>query len=207
MAADEASGPHDEFSESAEALLVRMRAGDRSAAARFMELYGVLIRLRVRDKLSVGLRRVMDSEDVLSTVARRLDGMVLEGRLRAQTAPELWSLVQTVAFNAVSESHRESRAEPELDADGRVEEHEAVLEAVEAPTSPEAESSGLLVEAMDRLGDEADQRVLSMWLRGSNHTHIARSMGLEPSTVRMRWSRLVRVLRSLGRGEDRCDRP
>jgi DNA-directed RNA polymerase specialized sigma24 family protein len=180
-----------------------MRAGDRTAAARFVELYGVLIRLRIRDKLSAGMRRVMDSEDVLSTVARRLDGMVLEGRLRAETEPELWSLVQSVAFHAVSESHRDSRLDAEIEDGGCMESDESALDSVAAPVAPEAAPVGLIAEAMDRYGDEADQRVLSMWMRGSNHTHIARSMGLTPSAVRMRWSRLVRALRSFGRGEDR----
>ena len=61
---------------SAAALLARMREGDRSACGEFMLHYGDLLRLRIRDKLSSNLRLVLDSEDVLSTVTRRLDVIV-----------------------------------------------------------------------------------------------------------------------------------
>ena len=94
----------------AEALLGRMRGGDRDAAAEFVRRYGDLIRLRVREKLGASLRRVLDSEDVLSTVARRLDGIVHDGRLRAGTQAELWSLVTAIANHAVCENVRGVRA-------------------------------------------------------------------------------------------------
>lgn len=185
-----------EREDSPEALLRRMRAGDRAAAARFMALYGALIRSRVRDKLSVGLRRVMDSEDVLSTVARRLDGMVLEGRLRAETEPELWSLVQTVARNALSESLRSTRGDRVVMGRGDR------AHGADTPPLHGGSERTLVGAAMDALPDETDKRVLSMWLRGASHAHIARSLGSTPAAVRMRWARLMRALRSLGRGNE-----
>ena len=185
-----------EREDSPEALLVRMRAGDRAAAARFMALYGSLIRSRVRDKLSVGLRRVMDSEDVLSTVARRLDGMVLEGRLRAETEPELWSLVQTVARNALSESLRSTRGDRVVM--GRAER----ASAADTPPLQGSSDRSIIGAAMDALPDETDKRVLTMWLRGASHAHIARALGSTPAAIRMRWRRLLRSLRSRGREND-----
>ncbi len=184
---------HDE--QSPEALLARMRESDREAAAQFMQLYGTLIRLRVRDKLGAGLRRVLDSDDVLSTVARRLDGLVLAGRLRAQTEPELWSLVQTVARNAVSESARVHRHDRELEAtDGSI-------DPSQHPPTMGDDRDEFVGQAMRSLQDETDRRVLALWLRGKSHAHIARSIGVTPASVRMRWSRLMRTLRGLTRRE------
>ena len=54
-------------------LLARIRAGDRDAAAAFLDRYGPLVRRRVRGKLGQQMRRVFDSQDLWSTLARRFD--------------------------------------------------------------------------------------------------------------------------------------
>ena len=184
--------PEDE--QSPAALLARMRAGDRDAAAQFMHLYGPLIRSRVRDKLGTQLRRVMDSEDVLSTVARRLDGMIAEGRMRAETEPELWSLVQSVASNALSESLRATRGERAAARVVRGGAH------IDPPDIGEDEAAD---RALGALENDTDRRVLSLWLRGASLAAIGRSIGQTPAAMRMRWQRLMRTLRAGGRKDSR----
>lgn len=175
-------------------LLARMRAGDREAAAQFMHHYGPLIRSRVRDKLGTQLRRVMDSEDVLSTVARRLDGMIAEGRMRAETEPELWSLVQSVANHALSESLRATRADREA------------LRGVSRgsfdhlPDIGEDERAAIALRSVE---NDADRRMVALWMRGASLASIGRSIGATPASVRMRWNRLMRTLRKLARKESR----
>jgi hypothetical protein len=66
-----------------DALLARMRAGDRDAAAAFVTRYGTRIRRRLRGKMSPSIRRLFDSQELMSTVARRLDAFVRSGRLAA----------------------------------------------------------------------------------------------------------------------------
>jgi len=168
-----------------------MRAGDRVAAAQFMNAYSPLIRVRVRDKLAPWLRRVLDSEDVLSTVGRRLDGLVFEGKLRAETEPELWSLVQSIARNAISEVVRTSNPHvPMTDP--------PCLGGMEyARQTPSDAQSDFVVRAMASLEDETDRSVLWMWLQGARHMHIAKAIGSSPAAVRMRWMRLCRTLRTL----------
>ncbi len=66
------------------ALLDRVRGGDREASAEFISRYGPRIRRRVRGKLSPAMRRLFDSQEILATVARRLDQMVASGERRAE---------------------------------------------------------------------------------------------------------------------------
>jgi DNA-directed RNA polymerase specialized sigma24 family protein len=179
-----------------ETLLQRMRSGDREASAVFVERYGELIRLRVRDKIGSSVRRVLDSEDVLSTVARRLDGIVHDGRLRAETQGELWALVASIAHHAVLENVRTVRRDRDAAA-GVVAERSGHGWASDE-TDLGVEDAGEVAErAMDLVHNETDRGILWLWLRDRRHTQIARSMGATPAAVRMRWGRIKRTLRAL----------
>lgn len=175
-----------------EDLLARMKRGDREAVADFVLRYGDLIRLRIRDKLGPNLRRVLDSEDVLSTVTRRLDHLVRDRAIRAGSNAELWSLVAAIANHAVAENARAARRERNT------------LESGNRPDITETEQSigqdrsdDALEEVVGALQDETDRRIL--WLRLHNHPHeqIASEIGSTPSAVRMRWSRIRRLLRKV----------
>jgi len=172
-----------------------MRDGDRDAAAVFVETYGELIRLRVRDKLSNSLRRVLDSEDVLSTVARRLDGLVLGGQIRATTQGELWSLVGAIMRNVVSENIRVSQRDRAVAA------HAAESAPPESADANADDTDAMIERALEVVEDDTDRHILGLWLRDKPHVEIARSMGLRPSAVRMRWSRIKQALKSI-RGRD-----
>ena len=87
-------------------LLDRMRSGDRVAAAVFITRYGSRIRRRIHGKLSPAMRRIFDSQDILSTLGRRLDQYVRFGRLAAASEDELWALVFRMAENAVIDKAR-----------------------------------------------------------------------------------------------------
>src|SRR5437870_646655 len=55
--------------------LEMVRRGDRASIARFVLSNGPLIRMRLRDRLGGKVRRVFDSDDLIATVARRMDGL------------------------------------------------------------------------------------------------------------------------------------
>jgi DNA-directed RNA polymerase specialized sigma24 family protein len=169
-----------------------MKSGDREAVAEFVFRYGDLIRLRIRDKLGPKLRRVLDSEDVLSTVTRRLDHLVRDRAIRAGSNAELWSLVAAIANHAVAENARAARREQNvLESAPRTE-----LSTQAEDVKPEP-CDDALEEIVDALQDETDRRIL--WLRLHNHPHeqIASEIGSTPSAVRMRWSRIRRLLRKV----------
>jgi len=170
-----------------------MKTGDREAVGEFVLRYGDLIRLRIRDKLGPQLRRVLDSEDVLSTVTRRLDGLVRNRAIRAGSNAELWSLVAAIANHAVAESARSAKREKtSLEAAPR----DPETDTPNPGFAPDAEDSAL-TGIVGSLQDETDRRIL--WLRLHDHAHeqIADEIGSTPSAVRMRWSRIRKLLREV----------
>lgn len=178
-------------------LLTRMRSGDREAAAEFLDRFGSRIRRRVRGKLGPGMRRLFDSQEILSTLGRRLDQFVRSGRLRAESAPELWSLVFTIAENALVEKSRVLRALEAREGEDSPLAHRMLsrLRDVEARSEdgPEIE----LDRALSVLEPGIDREILSLWLTGHQHNHIAESLGLAPTAVRKRWQKIRERLREL----------
>jgi hypothetical protein len=176
-------------------LLMRMRASDRDAAAEFLRRFGSRIRRRIRGQLAPAMRRLFDSQDILSTLGRRLDACVRASQLGAVTAEQLWALVFRIADNALIEKARVFRS----------------LEAREGEDSPFArnvldrlqrreqeEEDGAVIEidrAMGLLDDAVDRDILSLWLMGNQHKHIAESVGILPTAVRKRWERIRGLLR------------
>ena len=181
-------------------LLRRMREGDRAACGDFMLHYGDLVRLRVRDKLSTPLRRVLDSEDVLSTVTRRLDRIVCDEQLRAQTDRQLWSLVMQIAKNVVSESVRTRKKEKSTTTDAGMLEQLAAA----AVDTPRTETQSATQWAFQLINDKIDRLIIQRRIAGDPHEHIAALVGLTPSAVRMRWTRILQTLQTAA-GRDRND--
>ena len=178
-----------------EDLLARMKRGDREAVAEFVCRYGDLIRLRIRDKLGPKLRRVLDSEDVLSTVTRRLDHLVRDRAIRAGSDAELWSLIAAIANHAVAENARAARREQNtLESTTR---NDVAPPTVEEGPRPQGAVDGALADVVGALQDETDRRILWGRLHDHPHEQIAAELGSTPSAVRMRWSRIRRLLRSV----------
>ncbi|MFT3684395.1 MAG: hypothetical protein QM783_05610 [Phycisphaerales bacterium] len=102
---DPARGGDESNSEtpSVKTLLEAMGRGERQAAAEFVMRYGPLIRRRVRGKLRPSMRRLFDSEDILSTLGRRLDNHIHGGSFEPRSETELWSLVYAIAERSVVE--------------------------------------------------------------------------------------------------------
>jgi DNA-directed RNA polymerase specialized sigma24 family protein len=188
-------------SEQIELLAVRMRAGDRDAAAEFVTRFGPFIRRRLHGKLGSSMRRIFDSQDILSTLCRRLDVCIRGGSFRAASANELWMVVLKMADNSLIEKARVFRS----------------LEAKEGEDSPLAQrllqrlrdaelvrEDGPLLEidhALQALSDRGDREVLSLWLMGLNHAAIANSVGMAPTAVRKRWQKIRDVLRERYKSE------
>lgn len=178
------------------AVVNRIREGDREAAARFITENEGIIRRRFRHRLGRAARRLVDSQDLVSTIARRLDQMVRAGAARVETQGHLWSLIFRIGERAAADK-------------GRI---MARLERVEGPDSELAyewrcrfaraerrERGGMEIEldAMLRtLADPMDREILTMWLMGQSFVAIAQEMGLAPEMVRKRWERIRSTLRT-----------
>lgn len=171
-------------------MLDRMRRGDREAAAAFMQRFGPVVRRRVRGKLGTAMRRLFDSEDVLSTVTRRLDEFVRRGRLRAESEAGLQTLVLRILDGALREKIRvhqrvrrgEGPDNPFLHGEGELPDRSRYPYVVFS----EADSDRL-VRSLD---NERDREILLLWLHGNQLATIAQSLGLTGPYVRKRWQRI-----------------
>lgn len=169
-----------------------MRRGDREASAEFLMAYGPLIRRRFRSRLGRALRQVFDTDDLFSTIARRLDEIVLARRLTASTIDELWSLIGKIAHNKLADQALIA------ERDRRV-----VRRIVEQRPTPPGDPA----EVLDRR--EEARRVLSwstgqlramdrdfLLLRLASRTcgEIARLLGMAAPSARKRWLRIKGTL-------------
>lgn len=179
----------------AQELIRRMREGDREAASEFVGTFGEQIRRRVRGKLGHGMRRVFDSQEILSTVGRRLDRYVLGGQLQAVDAPQLWKLVFRMIDAAVVDKARVfRRLSASQDEDSVV--AQALLRRMREREREDPEGPELELEAAFRsLKSDVDREVLALWLNDVPHNKIAEQIDSTPAAVRQRWQAIRAHLR------------
>lgn len=171
-------------------LLERMRAGDREAAAEFMSRFGARIRRRIRGKLQPSLRRLVDTDEVLSTLGRRLDEYVREGRLRALGEEELWSLVFRIADHTLIDMRRDlTRLNAATSRSGPL----ADLMAARGSGSPGERVD--LERVYAALPNGEDRQILSLWLTETPYDVMAQLVGASPECLRKRCERIREHLR------------
>lgn len=171
-------------------LLLRMRAGDREAAAAFLMRYESRIRRRIRGKLGPAIRRLFDSLEILSTLGRRLDLYVMSGRVQAHDESQMVGLLFKMAEHALIDKARVFRRLQALEgADGEfAREFEVRLRKAEAERDTGAEIE--LENCIKTISDPVDRRILSLWLTGEPHTTIAQFVEKTPTAVRKRWEKI-----------------
>lgn len=179
-----------------DALLARMRTGDREAAAEFVTRYGARVRRRIRGKLSQPMRRVFDSQELMATLARRLDAYVRAGRLAVASGGQFWALVFRIAEHAVVDKTRIFRRLQTTEAeDGAF--AQGLLERLRRAEERGQDGAELELEkAFRMLRDATDRTILSLWLADTPHTVTAECVGLSPAAVRQRWQVIRKELRS-----------
>ena len=152
--------------ENVELLLRRMRNGDREAAAQFIIRYEDRIRRRIRGKLNPSMRRLFDSQDIFSTVGRRLDQYVRTGKLEAQSEHQFWALIFRMATNAVidkSRMYRRLQKAEGLDSQFAQELMSRFRQA------ERRDKQGVEIEidnVVNLLSDDIDREILTQWLFG-----------------------------------------
>lgn len=175
-------------------LLERMRGGDREAAAEFLTANEPLLRRRFRHKLGAAVRRLVDSEELLSTMRRRLDAYVATGRLAAATQGELWALILRIGEHSVADKLRVLRrlqnAERE---DGPI--ASALQERLSGSGESGVEFERSVEEILELIGGEVDREIARLWVCGLELRAIADELGLTPEAVRKRWQRTKLALR------------
>jgi len=169
-----------------------MRAGDRQAVGEFVKAYESRIRRRIRGKLSreAPMRRLFDSDEIFSTLTRRLDQYVSQGRLRAVTEESLWALVGAMADHALIDKARlYQRLESIEGSDGQMA-HLLLRRLREADLRRRDGAQIEIEKALRALPDPQDRSILMRWLDGVALQDIAREFGLQEPTLRKRWERM-----------------
>lgn len=170
-----------------EQLVARVAAGDRDAAAEFLDRNRRLIAARYRWKLRQQPSRLADTDDFLSTLARRLDRFVAERTVLASGAGRLLSLIDRIAQRASSELVRRAR---------RVHRREAAGARAEVVLPPERVDERELCALVSREAlDEGAGELVRLRLNGFSHEQIARHLGITAPAVRQRWGRVLAQLR------------
>jgi len=176
-------------------LVMRMRAGDREAVGAFLGLYGPLIRRRARGKLHASLRRIYDSQDILSTVGRRLDACVRDRKLTAESEGEFWSFVFRTVQNSLIEKSRLvdslCRKEGE-DSEFAASMLRRMREGEKNQSDDESEVD--LTELLAALPSDTDRTITTLWCMGLTHPQIAEHLDLPHDHVRKRWQRARAIL-------------
>lgn len=169
-------------------LLVRMRNGERDAVGRFIEIYGSKVRRRIRGKLGARTRRIFDSQEILSTVGRRLDDFVRHNKLSAMTEGQFWALIHKMTSNAVASKARTVR---------RTEIREAACSAPiwsDGLSESDATTMQELEVVLDALTDRCDREIFTLSFSGKSSKVIGEAVGLAAGAVRKRLERVRRKL-------------
>jgi hypothetical protein len=166
---------------------------DRENVAAFVVRHEDRIRAIARRKLPRGARTAFGSEDVFSTVARRVDALVARGALRAESEAQLWSLIQRVAENVSLERAR--LIQSTAARSGEDAEFWSQVSMDLRRCRDDTEAFVLVFEMMSALTDQCERQIFLLRLRGVGHRVIAQQLGTTSDVVRQRWVKIRRDLR------------
>lgn len=167
----------------------------RKAIADYALSNAAKIRAIARRKLTQATRAVSDSEDVFSSVARRLDLLAAGGKLRPRSESELWKLIKVIAQNnAVSQTRLIERSRVLLTEDGPL--AYEMSKRFNACQSDE-EATVLFQRMMLSLPDGQHRQLMDLLYRGANHGAIAALLHISAEASRQRWKNIRTTLARL----------
>lgn len=175
--------------QSEEAVRADLRPVPRKELAEYLDQHRDEIRQAVRKKLNRVTRVVCDSEEIASSVIRRLDELAHEGRLRPANDTELWGLIHTIAVNAAITATRKESLRGFLRTD--IDPDQITCRYTRDEPLDE-DDRGALESAAFQLKDSTDRQMVLMRIRGASHKVIAATLGISHDAARQRWSQVVR---------------
>jgi hypothetical protein len=164
----------------------------RRSVAQFVLEHSEQIRAMARRKLTAPTRSVYDSEDVLSSVLRRMDNLARQGRLRRDSEAEMMALIATIASNAaLSKSKLIERARSQMSEDGA---YARELLARLDRCGDDDEATLLVLRIQASIKDQTDRQVFSLMLKGASHKAIGDLLGFSADASKQRWMKVRREL-------------
>jgi RNA polymerase sigma factor (sigma-70 family) len=162
---------------------------DRELVASLFERHAPLLRSRIRRSLSPSVRRLFDSQDLLSTLRRRVDSMAAKGEILAQSEEQFVALILTMARHATVDKARIAKRlhETPFTDDG----WEPPAELVETQNLEE------LFAEIFRVLSPDDTLLVNLWLQDVPREQTAELLGCTTGSVSHRWRRIREQIRSI----------
>jgi RNA polymerase sigma factor (sigma-70 family) len=184
-------------------LVRRVRSGDSLAAEELVRTYEPEVRRAIRVRLTdARLRRLVDSVDICQSVLAGFFVRTAAGQFDLQTPQQLMRLLVTMARNRVIDWARHAQADRrdgsrQISLDLENGEPRPIADAEPGPVSV-AVNRELLEQVRNQLSP-AERLLMEQRAAGIEWEDIARQLGEQPNTVRMRLTRaLDRVSAELG---------
>lgn len=182
-------------------VVLQIRTGDREAAARFLLEHEGLIRRRYRQRLG-RLRNLLDSQDLLSTLARRLDAFVHGRQVEATTLGQLLALIFQIGDHAFVDKSRVFARLQKVEGPDSLIAQEWRCRLARAERSRPDGANAELDRMFVSLVSDTDRQILALWMAGEEHPEIATQLGLSHAATRQRWARICDRLRAKFPGRD-----
>jgi len=164
----------------------------RPALARFVLANEEAIRKIARERMFACTRNILDTDDLMCTVLRRIDRLVEKKRFSPASEEDVWGLLQTVAHHSAITKNRLVQRTYTLSLEGGPYAR-WLLERVNRCVDNE-EVAALLTRLMLAIPTTLDRQMFSLRLRGTTHRVTAQLLGISEVAARKRWSELMAFL-------------
>lgn len=176
-------------------LVQRLRTGDSEAVGEFLEEYGPVVRAHFRRKIGPRMRRLVDSQDLLSTILRRLCQRMRGTGIRAENHRQFWALVYRIGNDALIDRIQVISRLRELESGGSHFASSMADRLITEGPDADREFATQLGRILDRIESPLDREILVLWLHGHSLLDSGEMLGLTPAAVRKRWQRLRECIR------------
>ena len=186
-------------------LIERAKSGDREALDELFLLYRDRIRGLVRRKLGLGLRRNLDSSDLVQSVC--MEAMKGLDQLEYRDEKGFIHWLGRIADNTIKDKHRFFAAgKRKVDQEPGLEDPLRVSQATARDATPsrvvgQSEQMELVLQALRRLPEDYRRIITLVRFEKKSHDEAARIMGRDGKSTRMLLARArMRLLQELDRG-------
>ncbi len=183
-----------------ESLLARVRHGDETAAVTLVRRYERAVLRSVRGRMGKSMRGTLDSMDIVQSVHRSLlVGLKLE-KYDLSTPQQLIGLAVVIVQRKIARQWRRIKRMPRTQERSLDESQGMLIERMESgePTPPHVVMADETLDAMLRDLDDLDRKLVQLKLKGNSSVESAKELNRSPAFVRMRWSRLRKLLQERG---------
>lgn len=189
--------------DSFDALLAQLHAGNDEAAARIFHRFADQLMTLARSQLQQGLQRKVDPEDVVQSVFRSFFRRQQAGQFDLENWDSLWGILTVMTLHKcghLREYFQAARRDVRREEQGMAQ----VLQELgricaREPTPAEAASLTDLLESVLHDFDERERLIITLHLQGYSQVEICEEVGRAERTVRRT---IARVRKRLKRGEN-----